>query len=164
MAQDYLREAMPGAADAAALALRFVLSNPHVSVALSGMSAIEQVEQNVATADRTEPLSNDELARLRRTYDERRRLAELYCTGCKYCMPCPNEVNIEQCFKAMIAHQVYGFREQGQRIYNNIGSKWSPGKRADACVQCGVCEPKCPQNIAIRKQLEQTAAVLGGKN
>jgi predicted aldo/keto reductase-like oxidoreductase len=72
------------------IALRFVLSNPNVTLALSGMSTIEMVEENAATASREEPLSAAERQQVLEAVEEVGRLSDLYCTGCEYCMPCPN--------------------------------------------------------------------------
>jgi hypothetical protein len=142
------------------LALRFVLSNPNVSCALSGMSTMEQVAENTATASDAHPLSSEEINRIDSAFEARRKLADIYCTGCGYCMPCPHEVNIPVCFEALINHKVYGFTEHAMRQYRAIGDKWLKGKRADACVQCGECEAKCPQKIPIRKKLKETVAEL----
>ncbi|MEW6357520.1 MAG: aldo/keto reductase [Planctomycetota bacterium] len=147
------------------IALRFVLSNPAVSTALSGMNAIQQVEENCASASREEPMSAAEMRQVERMLKERQKLAELYCTGCGYCLPCPNEVNIPACFHAMNYHRVYGLTELARREYRAIrpDSKQADkkGKRADQCKECGDCEDKCPQKIPIREQLKEAAERLG---
>ena len=99
-----------GARSTPELALRFVLSNPGVCVALSGMSSVQMVEENVATASRVEPLSDDERVRMGQALDEIRKLADLYCTGCGYCLPCPNDVNIPKNFEYMNYHRLYGLQ------------------------------------------------------
>ncbi|MDI6783286.1 MAG: aldo/keto reductase, partial [bacterium] len=73
-------------------ALRFVFANPNVDMAISGMNTLEMVEENAAVASRTEPLAPSEIQRMNDMLEENKRLAELYCTGCNYCMPCPHEV------------------------------------------------------------------------
>jgi len=146
------------------IALRFVLSHPGVSCALSGMGTIEMVEQNVATASREEPLSEAERAQILAALDETRRLADLYCTGCGYCQPCPNDVNIPRNFEVMNYYRVYGLKEYARQAYADLGVKdteWVKGLKAEFCVQCGECEPKCPQHISIMEQLEEVARVLG---
>jgi predicted aldo/keto reductase-like oxidoreductase len=148
----------------AELALRFVLANPNIDIALSGMSAMAQVEENVATASNAAPLSADEVAGINAAMTENKRLAELYCTGCNYCLPyCPQEVNIPQIFRAMNTRRIYGIKEHAQTIYNEIGvNAWVKGKKADACVECGACEEHCPQQIKIREQLKDCLATFGG--
>lgn len=144
------------------LALRFVLSNPSVSMALSGMSNLTQVEQNVATVSLDAPLSNGEIDAINRATLENQRMMDLYCTGCKYCEPCPSEVNIPEIFRTMNYHQVWDLKQYARSQYAQIGqNQWLPGKRADACTECGDCEAKCPQHIAIREQLKQCHRVLG---
>ena len=134
------------------IALRFVLSHPGVSCAISGMGTLEMVEQNVATASREEPLSEVERAQVLAALDETRRLADLYCTGCGYCQPCPNDVNIPRNFEVMNYYRVYGLKEYARQAYADLGVKdteWVKGLKAEFCVQCGECEPKCPQHISI---------------
>jgi predicted aldo/keto reductase-like oxidoreductase len=150
---------------AAALGLRFVWSNPAVSVALSGMNAFSQVEENAAAADRTE-MTEAELAQVQRLVTKSQGLADLYCTGCGYCMPCPNEVDIPENFRYLNWLRVWGLEKEAKTAYEQLGAAGttageSHGLRADACVQCGECEPKCPQNIPIIEQLEQASETLG---
>jgi uncharacterized protein len=145
----------------AELALRFVLANPNVDCALSGMGAMAMVEENAAVASNAAPLSADEIARVNASMDENKKLAELYCTGCNYCMPCPQEVNIPLNFQCMNYHRVYSLTQYAKDEYAQIGSNdWMKGKKASECIECGLCEEKCPQKIEIRKQLRETAAAL----
>jgi predicted aldo/keto reductase-like oxidoreductase len=144
------------------LALRFVFANPLVSIALSGMSSIEQLEENVATANREDPLSDDELDDIALAVHENQRLMDLYCTGCKYCEPCPEGVNISEVFRCMNYLRVWDQKEYAKKQYAEIGvNPWIPGKRADACIECGTCEDKCPQVIAVMDQLKECHQVLG---
>ncbi|MFQ6115585.1 MAG: 4Fe-4S dicluster domain-containing protein, partial [bacterium] len=148
------------------IALRFVLSNPNVSVAISGMSTMRMVEENVATASRTEPLSRAERRQVLEALEENQRLADLYCTGCGYCIPCPNGVDIPKNFQLMNYFRIYGLREYAQKQYKLLGEKKTKEGEivpawAQACLECGECEPKCPQNIPIIEQLKETANALG---
>lgn len=163
MPSEAIRNLLPGKVSSSAqLALRFVLANAGVGCALSGMGSLEMVEQNCAVASNEAPLSQDELERVNASMEENRRMADLYCTGCNYCMPCPQEVNIPLNFQLMNYHRVYGLTGYAREQYAQIGNvEWMKGKRADACVDCGLCEEKCPQKIEIRRQLKETAAVLG---
>jgi hypothetical protein len=147
----------------AELALRFVMANPNVDCALSGMSAMAQVEENVATAAQAGPLSADEVAAVNAAMEENQRLADLYCTGCNYCVPhCPEQVAIPRIFQAMNYYRVYGLKEHAQRHYDAIGNGRVEGAKADACLECGECETHCPQNIEIREQLKECLATFGG--
>lgn len=145
------------------LALRFVLSNPHVSMALSGMSSLQQLRENIDTASRGEALSEDELDLITSSARENQRMMDLYCTGCKYCEPCPEAVNISEVFRCMNYYQVWDLKEFARHQYGQIGQNpWIKGKRADACSECGACEDKCPQLIPIVEQLKECQRVLGG--
>ncbi len=143
------------------LALRFVLSHPGVDCALSGMSSLAMVEENCATAGRSEKLSPRELDQISLSLDENKKLADLYCTGCNYCMPCPHGVNIPLNFSLMNHHRVYGLTDHAKTEYGKIGTvEWMKGEPASACVECGECEPKCPQHIPIIAQLKETHQAL----
>ena len=154
----------------AGLALRFVFANPHVSIAISGMNTMEMVEENVATASHDESLSPSELADIRRSVEELEALGKQFCTGCRYCMPCPNNVAIPGIFEAYILHKVWGQTKEARARY----ARWFSGKpaypndtgfatrlSATACVECGECEPKCPQKIPIIAQLKEAHEELG---
>jgi uncharacterized protein len=150
------------------LALRFVWNNPNVTVALSGMNEMAQVEENVASANRAQSMSVEETEQISTLFAENQKLADLYCTGCGYCMPCPNGVNIPENLRYMNWYRVWGLEADAKKAYANLGSDkaWGQwigrieGKKADACELCGDCEPKCPQNIAIINQLKEVADTL----
>jgi predicted aldo/keto reductase-like oxidoreductase len=154
-----------GAKSTPEVALRFVLSNPGVSTALSGMSTMEQIEENLVTCSREEPLSPKERKHVEAALEEIKALSDLYCTGCKYCLPCPQEVNIPLNFEYMNLYRVYNLLGPARFKYkewqDNEGHPWFNGKTAARCVQCGECEPKCPQNIKIMEQLREVDRVLG---
>ncbi len=144
------------------LALRFVLANPNVTCALSGMNTKEMIDENVATASREEALSAEEWAAIRQAVEENEKLAQLYCTGCGYCLPCPQGVAIPEIFAAMNYHRVWGLTEHAKQLYRRFGPDNPKGKQnAAACVECGECEKKCPQRIPIIAQLKETHAALG---
>ena len=159
-----LGESLPeGIATTPELALRFVLSNPNVTIALSGMTRMSDVEENLVTASREEPFSPSEKAAADRAMDKLQKLADLYCTGCKYCEPsCPEEIRISDIFHHMIVRSVYGGEEAAIKGYAFMKSsaERTGKKMADACVECGKCEEECPQNIPIREQLKQACEVL----
>lgn len=148
------------------IALRFVISNPNVTVALSGMNSMAMVEENCATANQEEPLSEEERKRVIEILAESAELAKLYCTGCGYCMPCPNDVDIPANFTAMNLYRVFGLKELARSNYRHLGKRRKKDGSvveawASACIECGECEPKCPQKIAIIDQLKETHATLG---
>jgi predicted aldo/keto reductase-like oxidoreductase len=160
-----IQQVLPGGTRSSPeIALRFVLSNSNVSVALSGMNTVEMVEENAATASDERPLSPDERQRVVDMLDENRRLADLYCTGCGYCMPCPNGVNIPECFRLMNLHRVWDLTEHARKRYRSFGPEKPNNLNAAACVECGECEPKCPQKIPIIEQLKETHRALAGQD
>ena len=157
-----------GARSTPDVALRFVFSNPNVTLALSGMNSIEMIDENTATASRKEPLSDEERQNVLDMLQETERLSDLYCTGCGYCMPCPNGVDIPANFSAMNYYKVWGLKDYARGLYKRLGRRKKDDGTileawAEACIECGKCEPKCPQNIPIRAQLKETAAALGGE-
>jgi hypothetical protein len=155
-----------GAKSTPEVALRFVISNPNVTVALSGMNDMAMVEENIATASREEPMSDEERKQVLEILEESKRLADLYCTGCGYCMPCPSDVDIPRNFSAMNLYRVFGLKDLARDHYRRLGKhRKSDGTIveawASACIECEECEPKCPQKIHIIDQLKETHAALG---
>jgi predicted aldo/keto reductase-like oxidoreductase len=153
----------PGRNNYADLALKFVLSNPNVSVALSGMGTEEMLSDNLAIASREDYnlLSEREKDSIDSIAKKFKELCDLVCTQCKYCEPCPNEVNISFIFETLQRYQIYGLKEQAKDSYSLIGkTPWAKGKDASACVECGECLEKCPQGIEIIEQLKKAHEVL----
>jgi len=150
-----------GAANTAEAALRFVWANPAVDVALSGMENIKQVDANVATANRMEPLSADEIAGIDKLAEHNKKLLDLPCTGCNYCTPCPEGVAISRVFQIYQWHTAFGLKEMARQWYGGLGKNWEEkNKPATFCKECGECVPKCPQKIAITDKLKEAHEVL----
>ena len=125
------------------------------------MSNMEQVLENCEVCGREEPLSEREITAIGQALIDNKKLAELYCTGCGYCMPCPNGVCIPQVFEAMNMHRVWGLTDHAKARYAHLGPNNKDGHlQADACIECGQCEPKCPQKIPIVEQLKESHAAL----
>lgn len=120
------------------------------------------VEENASVASNASPLTLEEVQQINQSVEENKKMADLYCTGCNYCMPCPQGVNIPLNFQIMNYHRIYGITEYAKAEYAKIGTMdWMKGEKASACIECGICETKCPQKLEIIKQLAETAAVLG---
>lgn len=148
----------------AELALKFVFANSSITCALSGMNSTQMVQQNVKTACEENYLTEQEIERINGLVQEYQAFANLYCTGCNYCMPCPQQVNIPLNFRLLNYFRVFQIPEYAQKEYAMIGKvQWLPGKTADHCIACGECEPKCPQHIPIINQLQEAAQLLGKK-
>jgi len=146
---------------AAGLAIRFVLANPSVHVALSGMGSVKMVEENVAAAE-AGPLSETERDRLEQLLERIGKLADLYCTGCGYCMPCEQGVNIPGRFEAMNYFKVWGLEDHARATYRRVREREGQSEGGGVCIACRDCEKKCPQNIPIVEQLRKTDAALRG--
>lgn len=132
-------------------AVRWVASLPNVLTVLSGMSTMEQVEDNMATASNLEPLGQGELALLDQVVEQMHARIKSPCTACGYCMPCPAGVNIPRSFDVW---NLSSLSEGG------VGAKqaWGmmpPEHRPSQCVRCGACEKACPQQIPIMDNLAQ---------
>jgi predicted aldo/keto reductase-like oxidoreductase len=139
-------------------ALQWTWNWPEVSVVLSGMSTMEQVEQNIESAGRSGPgtLTEEELAlvgRVRAMYDE---LCPIPCTDCKYCLPCPNGVNIPRILEIYNDFVMYSSERWAKMVYSWL----SEDERANLCIECGECLEKCPQQIEIPEWLAKAHEVL----
>jgi len=146
-------------------ALRWVWNHPEVSVALSGMTTMEQLKENLVTAEYSKPhnLSADELELIGRVRDAYKSLSPIPCTGCNYCMPCPNGVGIPQVFELYNEASIYGTVARSRRSYSNTRF-FKEEQRADNCIKCEECLEKCPQKLPIPELLEKAHAFLMGKN
>ena len=145
---------------AADWALQWLWNQPEVSVVLSGMSAMPHVEENVASAAASGvgTLSDEEVALFDQVRAQYAQLCPIPCTQCKYCMPCPNGVDIPRNLAVYNEGIMYDKPEAARGEYNN----WIPeAARASACIQCGECEEACPQSIPIIDWLERVHQVLG---
>ncbi len=140
-------------------ALQWVWNHPEVSVVLSGMSTMEQVMENVASASESGPgtLLEGDLAAIARARDKYRGLIPIPCTECRYCMPCPNGVSIPRNLWAYNRGVAPGQIELERTKY--LGSDEST--RASECIQCREGEDLCPQHILISEWMPRVHAVLG---
>jgi len=144
------------AQSAAELALRFVASNPDVDVMLSGMNSVEMVEQNVMAVEKG-PLAPAQVQEIAALMDYYGRLAKLYCTGCQYCLPCPQNVNIPRVFELFNYLTVYGLEKYARREYARLMGK---GQDASHCIECETCLERCPQSLPIPERLKEAHAAL----
>ncbi len=140
-------------------ALQWLWNKPEVSVVLSGMSTLQQVKENVVSAGRSGvgTMSDEELAVIARARDTYNELCPIPCTGCRYCMPCPNGVDIPGNFSIFNNGVMYNAMEEARRRY---GRK-AEDERASACIQCQQCEDLCPQDIPISEWMPIVHQVLG---
>ena len=142
-------------------ALLWVLDQPEISVALSGMSTMEQVVENVQIASRSAPgmLTDEELALYDRVREAYQGLSPIPCTACGYCMPCPNGVDIPRNFQIYNDAVMYDDMRIGRFYYR--GGRIEEEQRADQCIECGDCLDACPQEIPIPDWLKKVHEQLG---
>ncbi|HHW30588.1 MAG TPA: aldo/keto reductase [Clostridiaceae bacterium] len=140
--------------------LQWLWNLPEVSVVLSGMSNMQQLQENIASANNSGigALTQEELEivnTVRQKYNER---AAIPCTGCSYCMPCPNNVNIPENFRIYNKSTIYGDIASARGEYNNLIKE---AEHAGQCAQCKLCEEKCPQKIPISGWMTKINSDLG---
>ncbi len=135
--------------------LRWIWNHPQVTVVLSGMNDVSQVEENCRVASESLPdaLTPGELALYDRVLAAIRRDNRVGCTGCGYCQPCPKGVDIPTCFAAYNTSYSDGLIN-GMREYMMCTTLRKVRSNAGLCVKCGKCEQHCPQHIDIRSQLD----------
>ncbi|MBQ9476676.1 MAG: aldo/keto reductase [Bacteroidales bacterium] len=147
----------------AANALTYVGSLPGVMVTLSGMSNMTQLKENVSLFTDFKPFDEKEMAFMLTVADLYKSKGQIPCTACSYCMPCPSGVDIPGNFKvfnsasdALLSTEtkrkdIADKRKAFLKLYN----AQQKGARADACVSCNACLPKCPQHISIPQHLQR---------
>lgn len=144
----------------ASWAIRWVESLPQVAVVLSGMSDLQQLEDNVATMTHFEPMNEQELAAIDRVVEEIRKVNEIPCTGCRYCMDCPMGVDIPEIFSIYSQYKIFGKEKAFVQDYEEVVEHRNG---AEHCVRCMACTTKCPQMIAIPDKLEMIAKLYAQK-
>ncbi len=140
-------------------ALQWLWNQPEVSVVLSGMSTMQHVTENVESASNSGvgTLTVEELAvvdRVRAKYEE---LCPIPCTKCEYCLPCTVDLKIPELFDILNRAAMYNKFAEAREHYARL----SDAEKANACIQCRVCEEKCPQSIPISEWMLVVHDVLG---
>ena len=141
-----------GAIEDASLALRYVCSNPDVTVVIPGMAEIHELEQNLDACSNTEPLTQEELKEMDKV---REQLGTDFCRRCNYCAPCTVGINIPSVFLFAGYLQRYDLADWAKERYSTLKVK------ASACIGCGKCEPRCPYHLPIREKLKKCARDMG---
>lgn len=146
-------------ASVASWALRFVGSLPGVMTILSGMSAEEQVRDNIGTFTNFEPLTDEERELVGKVRDIMLNVPQIGCTSCRYCTPgCPMNISIPDVFRAVNTMTLYGDVFRPKAFYGGVIGQ-GHGRAAD-CIGCGQCESVCPQHLPIIDLLKDAAGKL----
>ncbi|HUS59915.1 MAG TPA: aldo/keto reductase [Nevskiaceae bacterium] len=137
-------------------ALQWVWNQPRISLLLSGMSTLQQVKENVQSANLSavNSLKPEELSLIDQIREKYEKLVPISCTQCKYCLPCPQGINIPRILDIYNNAKFFGRLKKAKSSYQSLD------KKASSCVQCGQCEKLCPQKIEIRKWLKKADALL----
>jgi hypothetical protein len=140
-------------------ALLWVWNHPEVTVALSGMSTMKQVRENVKTAEISEPgiLSNGQLNIFKHVAEKYRQLGFIQCTKCRYCQPCPNGVNVP---KIVELYNEFYMKDRSDQVKKEYWRQITPETRAKNCTKCGRCEELCPQHLPIKETMNRAAFIF----
>lgn len=141
-----------GAIEDPTLALRYISKNAGVSVVIPGMAEISELDQNLAAVNDTAPLSGSELEKIDMI---RKQLGTQFCRRCGYCAPCTVGIVIPNMFVFEGYLERYGLADWARGRYN------AQAKTASDCIECGVCETRCPYQLPIREMLKHTAKSFG---
>ena len=141
-----------GAIDDATTALSFIASNPNVSVVIPGMAEEKEIRQNIAAVSDTAPLTDAEQAKIK---EIRNFLGTNFCRRCNYCAPCAAGINIPAIFLFEGYYSRYNLKEWAVQRYRGVE------KKASDCIECGICESRCPYNLPIRQMMKKAKEVFG---
>ena len=141
-----------GALEDATLALRFISQNPDVSVVIPGMYDMKESEQNLAAVNETSALTSEEREKIESI---RKELGTQFCRRCNYCQPCTQGINISGAFLFEGYLKRYGLGDWAKERYMAMP------KKAGDCVECGVCETRCPYQLPIREMLKRCREEFG---
>jgi hypothetical protein len=154
--KDILQRANPDVSFAS-WAIRYVASLPNVMMVLSGMSNMEQMQDNVSFMQHFQPLNDEEYRVIDEASQALKQYADIPCTACHYCTPgCLMGIHIPEIFAVMNVYKMYGNLTEARNEY-----RWRPGGNlASTCIQCGQCEGACPQHLPIIRLLEEVVETL----
>ena len=141
-----------GAIEDSATALRFILSNPNISVVIPGMADSAEITQNASAISDSSPLSAEEQNKIARIKE---LLGTSFCRRCNYCAPCSVGINIPAVFLFEGYHSRYDLKDWANVRYSTLA------KTASDCIECGACEARCPYSLPIREMLKKAAKTFG---
>ncbi len=137
-----------GASAPAELGIRWIMSNPHVTTIISGISKRSDVDNTIASV-RAPVFTAEQMGLVQQRLDEINASKQDFCTGCRYCMPCTKEIDIPAVMNMISQYRFWGFADPAKTWYRNMKTP-----KADACINCGKCEEKCTQHLHIMAEME----------
>ncbi|MDO5425921.1 MAG: aldo/keto reductase [Eubacteriales bacterium] len=144
-----------GGGSPASYAIRFAAGFEGIRMVLSGMSSLEQMEDNLSYMKEFRPLDEREMEAVGKVQEIFRGMHLIPCTACRYCEAgCPKQIKIPDLFAVMNTKQIY--HDWNADYYYNVVHT-AEGRKASDCVKCGKCEKACPQHLKIRELLEDVA-------
>lgn len=141
-----------GAIENGTLALRFVCSNPDISVVIPGMAEEKEIEENIKACENHAPLTTEERTQME---EVRRILGTNFCRRCNYCAPCSVDINIPNVFVYAGYLERYNLENWARERYSALTVK------ASECIECGECESRCPYHLPIREMMKKCAEEFG---
>lgn len=142
----------------ASWAIRYVASLDGIITVLSGMSNVEQMEDNLSYMKNFKPLNEQEQSAIQKAQEAINGVKSIPCTACHYCTDgCPQQIPIPEIFAARNKQLVLGQLEEGKAAYKNAVT--GVGSAAD-CIECGQCESACPQQIKVIERLKDCGAAF----
>ena len=139
---------------AAEMALRFVWGLPAVDIVLSGMSNMQQLEENVMYANAAVNIPQGDRQKLIDRVNELTAVNDLFCTTCNYCHECPMDIKIPRVFQLYNQHNVWGLTD-AVRARRGDGQPFKLKADPMSCTSCGICKSRCPQDIDIPAELRR---------
>lgn len=138
-------------------AFNYLWDMEEVNCVLSGMSNLQQVKENISLVDKSFKLTKDEKNLLTEVKNEYKKLKNIPCTGCNYCMPCPFGVNIPKCFHEYNMDKLSGSENKSVQYRFHLHED----RKAHNCTKCGTCATVCPQSINIPEELGKVEKHFG---
>lgn len=135
------------------LAMKFILQNQDITTVIPGMATIEEVEENAGAAENLSPLTEEEE---KSCGEIARELGETFCRRCGYCAPCPQNIDIPFNFIVRSYHENYDLKDWAIERYKSMTAHPSD------CIECGICETRCPYNLPIRNMLKEVKKTFEG--
>lgn len=141
-----------GALTDGTIAMKYILNNSDITTAIPGMASLREVHQNVKASEGDITLTDEELLLCKKI---RKEMGQTFCRRCGYCAPCPQGIDIPFCFIVRAYYEKYDLKDWAIDRYKSMNA------HAEKCVECGICESRCPYNLPIRSMLKDVKKSFG---